>query len=61
MNREDLAAVFANGKRLARKDAVAALKARGVKQTTAYHALRDGGRLSDLLAVGEDGLLAFKA
>ncbi len=60
VNREDVAAIFANGKRLARKDAVAALKARGVKQTTAYNALRDGGRFAALLDVGEDGLLAFK-
>ncbi len=60
VKREDLAAIFANGKRLARKDAVTALKARGVKQTTAYNALRDGGRFADLLTVGEDGLLAFK-
>jgi hypothetical protein len=60
VNREDVAAIFANGKRLTRKDAVAALKARGVKQTTAYNALRDGGRFGDLLDVGEDGLLAFK-
>jgi hypothetical protein len=60
VNREDLAAIFAGGKRLARKDAVAALKARGVKQTTAYNALRDGGRFSDLLPVGEDSLLTFK-
>lgn len=59
VNREDLAAVFADGKRLSRKDAVAALRARGVKQTTAYNALRDGGRFADLLTVGEDGLLAF--
>ena len=60
VKREDVAAIFANGKRLARKDAVAALKARGVKQTTAYNALRDGGRFAALLDVGEDGLLAFR-
>jgi hypothetical protein len=62
VKREDLAAVFENGtKRLTRKDAVAALKARRVKQTTAYNALRDGGRFASLLDVGEDGLLGFKA
>jgi hypothetical protein len=60
VHREDLAAIFANGKRLARKAAVAALAARGVKQTTAYNALRDGGRFAAVLDVGEDGLLAFK-
>jgi hypothetical protein len=59
VNREDLAAIFTGGKRLSRKDAVAALKARGVKQATAYNALRDGGRFAALLDVGEDGLLAF--
>ena len=60
VNRGDLAAIFANGRRLARKHAAAALKAPGVKQTTAYNPLRDGERFADLLEVGADGLLAFK-
>jgi hypothetical protein len=60
VTREDLAAILAGGKRLTRQAAVAALGARGVKQTTAYRALREDGRFAGLLTVGEDGLLAFK-
>ena len=61
VKREDLAAIFENGaKRLTRKEAVAALISRGVKKTTAYHTLRDGGRFSNLLEMGADGLLALR-
>lgn len=62
VKREDLDAIFANGtKRLSRKEAVAALKGRGIKQTAAYNALSSGGRFSDCLEVCEGGLLAWKS
>jgi hypothetical protein len=59
---EDLAAIFEKGAmRLARQSAVKLLLARGIKKTTAYNALRDGGRFADVLTTGEDGLLAFRS
>ena len=61
VSRDALAAIFEQGtKRMSRKAAVTALMARGIKQTAAYKALRDDGRFTDCLEVGDDGLMTYR-